>query len=65
MAFPAPQAAPGPQAGDLVVLGKADLRTEHPPERIGWSARDPNRWLEGLGRAVLARLSLLPDDGPP
>jgi tRNA U34 5-carboxymethylaminomethyl modifying GTPase MnmE/TrmE len=59
------QPAPGPQVGDLVVLGKADLRTAHPSERIGWSARDPDRWLDALGRAVLARLSLLPDDGPP
>lgn len=49
------QAEPGPQPGDLVVRGKADLR----PAGGDWSAVvDSAVRLEALGRRVLARLEL-------
>jgi hypothetical protein len=58
------QPEPGPAAGDLVVSGKADLRSPDQPG-VPWSAKDPGRFLPGLERVVRERLGLLPDAGPP
>jgi hypothetical protein len=49
------QVEPGPQPGDLVIRGKADLRAEGG----GWSAvAEHSTQLEALGRRVVERLGL-------
>ena len=56
---------PGPQAGDLVLMGKADALIPS-PDGVCWSAnglpgRDARRLLEDLNLAVLHRLGLPAD----
>jgi tRNA modification GTPase len=58
-----PEGGPGARPGDLVVLGKADLR--RPTDGLRWSSvgvdgAEPARLLERLGAAVLDRLGLAP-----
>jgi len=60
-----PGTGPGPGDGELVVLGKADLRdqplgTPAGPlwSSIGWPGRTSEQLLTALGAAVLARLGL-------
>ncbi len=59
----APDASAPAQEGDLVVLGKADLRPAGPGLRWsdrGADGRDPGRLLDAVVRAVLDRLGLPP-----
>jgi len=61
-----PQGEPALRVGELLVLGKADLRGGTPGawpaapawSSVGWNGRTPEQLLESLGDAVLARLGL-------
>jgi len=64
-----PGIAPAVHDGDLLVLGKADLRGVIPGDApgpaavpvwssLGWNGRTPEQLLSALGAAVLARLGL-------